>query len=112
MKLRLFVIVLVCWSMIQAPRYVWASGSGPFEFSTCSYDNNAKVIVLKLNKITGETWIFNKQSFEAISENRALPSSNYKVMIKPLKQGWFAMRLDTMSGKTWKLRKGLWVEYK
>lgn len=111
MKVHSLVILLVSWFLIPAPHNVWASKSGPYELSACSYKNNTKAVILKLNKNNGKSWILNNKSWEAIAEKTALPSSVYKIMIMPLGQGWFAVRIDTLSGKTWKLKKGIWVEY-
>jgi len=89
-----------------------ANEEGPYKVSVASYKDATKYIVLKHNTVTGESWVFGKQGLEKLPEQEAVPASNYAVEIVPLLQGWFATRIDTLSGRTWSIKKGRWGEYK
>jgi hypothetical protein len=96
--------------MVQASQTVMASENSPFALCVGTYKNNTKSVVLKYNKITGRSWLLNKDKFEKIPEKKSIPRSNYTIVVMPVKNGWFATRIDTKSGKTWRLKNRMWVK--
>lgn len=112
MKTWLSVVLLINCLLIQLPSPLLANENTPYDICVLSYNNDAKLVILKYNNVTGQSWLYGKQGFKSLPENNKLPVSNYKVQISSLNQNkWFATRIDTRSGKTWKLQKGMWIEY-
>jgi hypothetical protein len=106
-----FVLVINCL-IVQLPATIFASENTPYDICVLSYNNDNKLVILKYHSITGQSWLYSKQGFKSLPEKSTPPVSNYKVKISSLNQkNWFATRIDTKSGKTWKLQKGMWVEY-
>ena len=63
---------------------------------------------VKYDRVTGQTWIAVKGKWSMIEEKDDLPKSIYKIIIIPLSNDFEAVRIDTHSGKSWRLRGGKW----
>jgi hypothetical protein len=63
---------------------------------------------IKYDRLTGETWMAIKGKWVVIEEKVTLPKSLYKIIIIPLRSDFEAVRLDTRSGKSWRLQGGNW----
>lgn len=67
---------------------------------------------IKFNKVTGETWWSDNVVWKEIRDNKSIPKSQYVVKIISTGSSWRALRIDTVSGKTWKNSKGNWIPFK
>ncbi len=63
---------------------------------------------IKFDRVTGQTWMAIKGKWVLIPEKDPLPKSLYKIIMIPLRSDFEAVRLDTHSGKSWRLQAGNW----
>ncbi len=66
---------------------------------------------IKYNKNSGEAWWSNNTSWKKIKEPNEINESIYEFKITNTTNGWRVLRLDKVSGKTWKNNLGTWQEF-
>ena len=61
---------------------------------------------------TGQSWYIRHGLFIELLEQKIIPKSEYKIVMSKHKGGWGAVRLDVISGDTWKLKNETWMKVK
>jgi hypothetical protein len=113
MKLTTLCIVLSGLFLISFSANAYCSDKNqPYDIISFSYNAETKFSVLKYNRFTGETWVLGKKGYETIQEEKAIPESLYKIEIAGITKGWYATRLDTKTGRIWRVDNGKWVEFR
>ena len=110
MKLTTLCIVLSGLFLINFLVPAHGAQQRQYDVSSVSYNDDTKMIVLKYNRFTGETWILAGKGYDTIPEDKAIPESLYKIDIIAIKKGWYATRIDTNTGRTWTVNQGKWKE--
>jgi hypothetical protein len=66
---------------------------------------------IKYNKVTGEAWWASNTEWKKILETEPIQNSVYDIKVVSTKGSWRALRIDKISGKTWKNSGGKWVPF-
>jgi hypothetical protein len=66
---------------------------------------------IKYNKVTGEAWWASNTEWKKILEPEPISNSVYEIKLVSTKGSWRALRIDKVSGKTWKNSGGKWVPF-
>ncbi len=88
-------------------------GGNAFRLAT-TYSAKRKWILVRYNRLTGESWISEGGSWEPLADDFQLPISEYEIQIKSAggdAKGYVAARIDNNNGDTWWLNNQQWVSY-
>jgi hypothetical protein len=105
-NLLLVLIVILSSGCASIPQ-----PSGLYEIELVPLHHN-ETRHIKYNKSTGEAWWSSNTTWKKIKEEGAVSRSIYEIKVVSTGKSWRAIRIDTVSGKTWKNSKGRWVAFK
>lgn len=89
------------------------AGQGQFGLAT-TFTQQGDWVLLRFNRISGETWIAEYGDWKQIGEDGGSESSLYDVQISRADRntyGYVAVRIDLNSGRSWWLNGKRWQEY-
>ncbi len=66
---------------------------------------------IKFNIHTGEAWWSKNTNWKKIQDSEKLSNSTYEFSVVSTGKSWRTLRLDKLTGKTWKNNKGKWVSF-
>lgn len=87
--------------------------SGEFRVSTV-YTRTGDWVLIRFNRVTGETWLADGSQWVALDDSEILPSSEYYVTLVSAEndaKGYSAARIDRNSGRIWWLKQRSWQNY-
>lgn len=83
----------------------------PFDIEIVNIPGEKVIRQVKYNKVTGEAWWASNTEWKKILESEPIPNSVYDIKVVSTKGSWRALRIDKVSGKTWKNSGGEWVPF-
>jgi len=89
------------------------AGQGQFGLAT-TYTQQGDWVLLRFDRITGETWMAEYGDWQQVSDDGMAESSLYDVQISRADRntaGYVAVRIDLNSGRSWWLNGKRWQEY-
>jgi hypothetical protein len=105
-KVLLILIVLLATGCASTAKQI-----GVYDLEIVSLNDGGDTRHIKYNKLSGEVWWASNTTWKKIQEQGGIPESIYKVRLVSTGNSWRAIRIDTVSGKTWKNSKGKWVPF-
>lgn len=91
------------------------AGSLAGEFRVASvYTRSGDWVLVRFNRVTGETWLADAENWVSLSDDEVLPASEYAVNLVRAEndtKGYSAVRVDRNNGKIWWLRQQSWQPY-
>lgn len=88
-------------------------GGNAFRLAT-TYSAKRKWILVRYNRLTGESWISDGGTWQPLLDDEVLNFSEYEIQIRQAgsdAKGYVAARIDNNSGDTWWLNDKQWVLY-
>lgn len=88
-------------------------GGNAFRLAT-TYTAKRQWILVRYNRLTGESWISEGGSWVPLGDDYELPISEYEIQISSAAadaKGYVAARIDNNTGDTWWLNDQQWVSY-
>ncbi len=88
-------------------------GGNAFRLAT-TYTAKRQWILVRYNRLTGESWISEGGSWLPLGDEFDLPISEYEIQIRSAAsdaKGYVAARIDNNTGDTWWLNDQQWVSY-
>ncbi|MGB0733835.1 MAG: hypothetical protein ACPGPF_08710 [Pontibacterium sp.] len=89
-----------------------ATDQGHYEL-TGTYTKTGHWVLIRFDKVTGQTWLADAGAWKTLTDNTSLPLSVYEVSLtradKDLK-GFVAARIDKRTGQSWWLNQNIWEE--
>jgi hypothetical protein len=90
---------------------VQADNNAPWNIKMVALDNG-ETRHIKYNQLTGETWWSKNTTWEKITEPQLIPNSTYQFKVVSTGKSWRTLRIDKLTGQTWKNSRGKWVALK
>jgi len=66
---------------------------------------------IKFNTHTGEAWWSKNTNWKKIKDSEKLSNSTYDFNVVSTGKSWRTLRIDKLTGQTWKNNKGKWVPF-
>jgi len=101
----LFLTLLPLFSMM-----VLADVGLPYSIKMVTLDSG-ETRHIKFNVHTGEAWWSKNTVWKKIKDSDVLSNSTYEFSVVSTGGSWRTLRIDKLTGKTWKNSRGKWVEF-
>lgn len=101
----------IYFCLVLFSSYAFAEVGAPFGLKMVALQNGETRHV-KFNIHTGEAWWSKDTEWRQIIDNQKLSPSTYKFYIVSTGLSWRLIRIDTITGATWKKNlEGRWVKF-
>ena len=103
---KFLVIVILVFLSVSA----FANSNSPLGIEMVAI-SKGKTRHIKFNRVTGETCWAKNTVWSKIEESSPIPESEYEFLVVSTGLNWRTIRLNKLTGETWKNSEGKWIKF-